>query len=368
MALLMRDKDPIYVARPFLPHIDSLMEYVRKIYESRTLTNRGPLVSMLEEELSDFLGVRHLILTANGTLALQVAYRALGLKQNVITTPFSFVATTSTLVWEGIRPVFADIHPRKLTLDPVNIAKNVTAGTTGIVPVHVFGNPCDVESIKEIAEDRRLRVVYDAAHAFGVKYKGKSILNHGDVSILSFHATKLFHTIEGGAIVTSDAETARLVRSMINFGITGYDKISGLGINAKMNEFEAAMGLCVLKNFPRILASYRKAWMTYHESLDGLVDFPELSMHTEWNYSYVPILLRDEKQLLKVKKKLNANRIYPRRYFYPSLDTLQYLVDVSSHPVSRSVSQRILCLPNYYGLNQVTIKMITKLIKETVEK
>lgn len=358
--------EPIYVTRPFLPSKEALLRYIDEIYYSGRLTNHGPFVRQLEEKLRDYLGVKNLILVANGTLALQIAYRSLSLNGHAITTPFSFVASTSSLVWERIKPVYADIDPKRLTIDPINLKKAITSKTRGIVPVHVFGNPCDIESIDEIATSNSLSVIYDAAHAFGVRYKGRSVLSYGDVSAISFHATKLFHTIEGGAIITSNTEIAQKIRQMIDFGITDVDKVESLGINAKMNEFEAVMGLGVLENINGILKSRRKLWSEYYDMLVGCVEFPELAPYTEWNYSYVPVLFRDEKQLLKVKEKLNQNNFYPRRYFYPSLDTLPYVRHKSSCRVSRNVSGRILCLPTYFGMEDEVVKSIAKLIKEGI--
>ena len=236
----------IPVTKAYLPDRKKLTQYIDQIYENGWLTNNGPLLQKLENRLASYLGVKNLILVANGSLALQLAYKALDLRGEVVTTPFSFAATTSTLAWEGLEPKFADIDKRSFNIDPKNIEKIITDKTTAIVPVHVFGNPCEVELISDLAKKYNLKVVYDAAHAFGVTYKGQSVLKYGDISTLSFHATKIFHTIEGGAVITENDEIAKKIRSLINFGITGPDKIEGIGTNAKMNEFEAAMGHCVL--------------------------------------------------------------------------------------------------------------------------
>jgi dTDP-4-amino-4,6-dideoxygalactose transaminase len=236
----------IPVTRPYLPSRERLDKYIDRIYESAWLTNRGPLLQELESRLSEFLDVQHVILVANGSLALQLAYKALELTGEVITTPFTFLATSSTLVWEGLTPVFADISPESLNLDPKKIEALISKKTSAIVPVHVYGNPCDVEAIQSLADKHGLKVIYDAAHAFGVRFKGRSILKYGDVSILSFHATKIFHTIEGGAVVTNDPKIAERLRQLINFGLSGPETIERAGTNAKMNEFEAAMGMAVL--------------------------------------------------------------------------------------------------------------------------
>ncbi|MGE4518380.1 MAG: DegT/DnrJ/EryC1/StrS family aminotransferase [Desulfobacteraceae bacterium] len=345
----------IPVTKSYLPDKEKFKSYIDKIYESGQLTNNGPLLKELEERLKNYLGVRNIILVANGSLALQVAYKSLNLTGEVITTPFSFVATTSTLAWEGLKPVFADINPDTFNLDPENIESLITEKTSAILPVHVFGNPCEVEKIEEVAKKHNLKVIYDGAHAFGVKYKNKSIFNYGDISTLSFHATKLFHTIEGGAIITNDDEIAHKVRLLINFGITGPDKIEGLGTNAKMNEFEAAMGLCVLNDIEDIINERKKVFERYFKGLNGIVKFQKFNSYSTRNFSYVPVLFKDEDELLKVKNKLNEKNIFPRRYFFPSLDTLKYLNSENSCSASAKISSKILCLPtflNFFNSNQ----------------
>ncbi|MDY0348813.1 MAG: DegT/DnrJ/EryC1/StrS family aminotransferase [Tenuifilaceae bacterium] len=341
----------IPVTRSYLPDIKKLKSYIDRIYESGYLTNRGPLVQELEERLRSYLGVKHLILVANGSLALQLAYKALNLQGEVITTPFSFAATTSTLVWEGLKPVFADIDPQTFNLNPKNIEALITPQTSAIVPVHVFGNPCEVETIDAMAQKHGLKVVYDAAHAFGVQYKEKSVLTHGDISTLSFHATKLFHTIEGGAVITSDDELARKVRLLINFGITGPTSIEGLGTNAKMNEFEAAMGLCVLDDMEKIVQGRKEVWERYEKALNDKIGFQKFNPHGTRNYAYVPVLFKDEAELLRVQKALNEEDIFPRRYFYPSLDTLAYIDSLWPCKISKHIAESILCLPQFLDLN-----------------
>src|SRR5690554_2937 len=315
----------IPVTKSYLPSKEKYKAYIDRIYESAWLTNNGSLLQELEQRLKDYLGVKHLILVANGSLALQLAYKALDLKGEVITTPFSFAATTSTLVWEGLTPVFADIDPHSFNVDPKQIEALITPKTSAILPVHVFGNPCEVEAIQVIADKHKLKVIYDAAHAFGSQYKGQSVLNYGDISTLSFHATKLFHTIEGGAVITSDDELAHKIRLLINFGITGPTTIESVGTNAKMNEFEAAMGLCVLDEIDIIKTERKAIWQTYHQELKGVVKFQQWNPRSQNNHAYAPVLFKSEAQLLKVEAKLKQNNIIPRRYFYPSLDTLDYL-------------------------------------------
>ena len=353
----------IVVNKPYLPDKEKYKAYIDELFESGWLTNNGKLVQELEDRLQAYLKVRNVVLTANGSLALQLAYHALGLTGEVITTPFSFAATTNTMVWEGLKPVFADIDPQTFNLNPDNIEAKITSKTSAIVPVHVYGNPCDVESIQTIADQYGLKVVYDAAHAFGVDYKGESVLNHGDISALSFHATKLFHTIEGGAVVTNDDKLAQKVRYLTNFGIT----VSGIkypGINAKMNEFEAAMGLCVLDDIEQITQGRQQVWQAYKNELKGLVDFQTFNADANNNHAYAPVLFRSEQDLLKVESQLKASDIITKRYFYPSLDTLGYLSKDVKMSIARDIAGRILCLPISTELSQHSQTHIISLIKE----
>jgi dTDP-4-amino-4,6-dideoxygalactose transaminase len=358
----------IPVTKAYLPNKDKYQSYIDRIYESGWLTNNGALLQELEQRLAKHLGVKHLICVANGSLALQLAYKALELKGEVITSPFSFAATTNTLVWEGLTPVFADIHPTCFNLDPDNIESLITENTSAIVPVHVFGNPCQVEVIQTIADKHNLRVVYDAAHAFGTNYteqKGQthSVLNYGDISTLSFHATKLFHTVEGGAVITNNDELARKIRLLINFGITGPTTIESVGTNAKMNEFEAAMGLCVLDEIDTIKAERQRIWQTYQQELPGLVNFQQWNPQSDNNHAYAPVLFESEQQLLKVEAKLKETNILPRRYFYPSLDTLEYHGAKQVCEISRDIASRILCLPIYPTLSEKEQQKVLKILK-----
>jgi dTDP-4-amino-4,6-dideoxygalactose transaminase len=268
-------------------------------------------------------------------------------------------------VWEGLTPVFADIDPQTFNIDPQQIESRITEKTSAIVPVHVFGNPCEVELIQHIANKYGLKVVYDAAHAFGVQYKEQSVLKHGDMSTISFHATKLFHTIEGGAVITDNEELANKVRLMINFGITGPESIESLGTNAKMNEFEAAMGLCVLDEIKDIVGQREEIWGIYRKELAGKVKFQEWSVHVQ-NHAYAPVLFENEIQLIRVLKKLNQVHIYPRRYFYPSLNTIQYMKSMDPCKKSEDIASRILCLPIYPGLDEQTLSKITEIIKAEI--
>jgi dTDP-4-amino-4,6-dideoxygalactose transaminase len=356
----------INVTKSYLPDIEKYKSYIDEIYKSGWLTNQGPLVQKLEARLKEYLGVKHIILVSNGTIALDIAYKVLELKGEVITTPFSFVATTSSLMIGGLKPIFADIDEKSLNLNPNNIEKLITPNTSAILPVHVFGNACEVEKIEQIAKKHNLKVVYDAAHAFDVKYKEKSVLNYGDISTISFHATKLFHTIEGGAIITNDDELASKIRYFINFGIKNAQEIPYVGTNAKMNEFEAAMGLCVLDDIEEIKEKRKIIIETYRKELKNLVEFQEQNKNATENYSYMPVVFKSEDELLKVQKALNEKEIYPRRYFYPSLDTLDYIEPKQECKMSRDISKRILCLPLFVGLEELEAMKIVDILKSSL--
>ena len=358
----------INVTKTYLPDKNKFIRYVDKIYSSGWVTNRGPLVKELEERLSSYLGVKNVVLVSNGTAALEVAYRALSLSGDVITTPFSFVATTSSLVSNSLAPKFADIDVETFNISPMEIDKRITCNTSAIVPVHVFGNACDVGEIDRIAKLNNLKVIYDAAHAFGVEFGGQSLLNFGDVSTLSFHATKLFHSIEGGALIVNDESILEKVRLMINFGIDGPDSVKEFGINAKMNEFEAAMGLCVLDDIDEIIEKRQHATYFYESKLNELVLFQKHNERASRNYSYFPIVFDNEQQVLTVKNALAERGINTRRYFYPSLDRLPYIDDNVEMKNSRSLSQRILNLPLYEGLPQSDQLNIINLVKKNVRK
>ncbi len=356
----------INVTKTYLPNKEKYKKYIDEIYENGWLTNNGPLVQRLEKRLAEYLGVKNIILVSNGTVALEIAYRTLDIKGFAITTPFSFVATTSSLVTNNISPIFADIDENSFNLDPKNIEKLITPSTSAIVPVHVFGNACEVEDIEQVAKKHNLKVIYDAAHAFDVKYKEQSVLNYGDISTLSFHATKLFHSIEGGALIINDDELVQKARYLINFGIKNTEEIPHLGTNAKMNEFEAAMGLCVLDDIEEIKEKRRILIENYRMELKDLVHFQEQNENATENYSYFPIVFKNEEQLLKVQKALNEKQIFPRRYFYPSLDTLEYIEPKQECKISRDISIRILCLPIYTELERNVQNTISKIIKDNL--
>lgn len=354
----------INVTRAYLPDKSKLFGYIDQIYDSAWLTNNGKFCKELEIRLKEYLGVKNLILVSNGTLALQIAYKALEISGSAITTPFSFVATSSSLLWEKIRPIFADIDHLSWNLSVNNIEKAITTDTSAIVPVHVYGNPCEVEKIQEIAQKNNLKVIYDGAHAFGVKYKGDSVLNWGDITTLSFHATKLFHTIEGGAIVTNSDELAKKVRKLINFGITGTESIECEGINCKMNEFQAAMGLCVLEEMDNIISGRKRVWDYYRNNLPDRFPIQNWSMHSNQNYHYFPILFESNCDLKFFQEKMNSRNIFPRRYFFPSLDSLEFIGQKNKCAISNDIAGRILCLPIYPSLSEDDLSMIVEVLSE----
>src|SRR5690606_12804392 len=335
----------ILVTKTFLPPQAEYNVILKRAWDAGWITNRGALVLELEEKLKSYLQVPNMLVTTNGTLPLQIAIKALGLTGEIITTPFSYVATTSSIVWEGCTPVFVDIHPEYLTIDETKIEAAITSKTTGILATHVFGNPCAVEEITAIAKKHNLKVIYDAAHCFGVTYKGKSIFEYGDVSTCSFHATKLFHTGEGGALFTNDNELFNTLFYQHNFGHKGKEDFQGLGINAKMSELQAAMGLAVLPYIDNILGNRERVVTIYAEELQSLNQL-KIREETLWNFAYFPVIFPTEAILLRVQAKLNELNIYPRRYFYPCLTSLPYIVE-GDCPISEDISKRILCLPLY---------------------
>ncbi|MCT4587339.1 MAG: DegT/DnrJ/EryC1/StrS family aminotransferase [Carboxylicivirga sp.] len=340
----------IQVTAPFLPPKEEFYAYVDKIWDKNWLTNNGPLLNELELSLKEYLGVKHFLFVNNGTIALQLAIKALNLKGEIITTPFSFIATTSSIVWENCKPVFADIDKQTYNIDPAKIESCITKDTSAILATHVFGNPCNIEAIEDIARKYQLKVIYDAAHCFGVKYQGKSVLEYGDISTLSFHATKLYHTTEGGGLVCNSAELTYRLSQMRNFGFKTAESFDGVGINGKNSELHAAMGLCNLKYIDEILVKRKEQFEYYQLKLNNLkVSYQSIQNGTSYNYAYFPILFKTEEELLKAKAELEVNWIYPRRYFYPSLSGLHYVSEQNT-PISDSISSRILCLPLYHQL------------------
>lgn len=352
----------IPVTKPFLPPSEEFKEYIDRIWERNWLTNNGPLVNELELQIKSYLGLQHMLFLGNGTIALQIAMKALNLTGEIITTPFSYVATTSSIVWEGCKPVFADIDPLSLNIDPAKIEALITPQTTAVLATHVYGNPCDIDRIAVIAKKHQLKVIYDAAHCFGTTYKNKSVFDYGDISTGSFHATKIFHSVEGGAVFTSDAELLKKMSYLRNFGHSSADGFTGFGINGKNSEFHAAMGLCNLKYISEILKARMAACKLYDEKLSTLaVQKPVINPKSHWNHSYYPIIFNSEEQLLKSLKELNDGWIYPRRYFYPSLSKLDY-VEPQNTPIADDISKRVLCLPLYHGIREEDIAYVTRLL------
>lgn len=350
----------IPVTKPFLPPIAEYMAQVQRAYDNEWLTNRGELVLELEEKLKAYLDVSNILITNNGTIPLQIALKLLGNGAEVITTPFSYVATTAAIVWENCTPVFVDIHPEYLTIDETLIEDAITPKTTCILATHVFGNPCNVEEIDRIAKKHNLKVIYDAAHCFGVKYKGKSIFEYGDISTCSFHATKLFHTGEGGAIFCKDEELRHKIFYSHNFGHNGPNDFYGVGINGKISELQAAMGLAVLPYMDSILEKRKEIMEFYNANLDFSKIRPlKIRENTTWNYSYYPIVFNNEDSLINMQSQLNEMDIYPRRYFNPSLNKLKYIRS-KEYIISEGISNRILCLPLF---NNLTLKNIESTIK-----
>ena len=356
----------INVTKTFLPPLAEYEKQLQRVWDNGWVTNHGELLQELEKYLKEYLNVSNLILMTNGTLPIQIALKLLANEGEVITTPFSYVATTSAIVWESCTPVFVDIHPEYLTIDETKIEAAITQKTTAILATHVFGNPCNVEVIETIAKKHNLKVIYDAAHCFGVTYKEKSLFEYGDVSTCSFHATKLFHTGEGGAAFTNNKELLYKMFYSHNFGHNGPIDFHGVGINAKISELQAAMGLSLLPYLEMILKERKKVCDQYDEFLDfNRLKKLKIREATTWNYSYYPIILPSEEILLKVQKALNENNIFPRRYFHPSLNTLPY-VNTSQMPVSESISERVLCLPLYVGIEAENLDRICHIILKNI--
>jgi dTDP-4-amino-4,6-dideoxygalactose transaminase len=352
----------IDITKPFLPPFEEYQEYVQQIWERNWLTNNGPLVNELELRLKQHLDVNHLLYLNNGTVALQIAIKALDLKGEIITTPFSYIATTSSIVWEGCTPIFVDVDPDTLNIDASKIEASVTENTSAIIATHTYGNPCDIEAIDALAKKYNLKVVYDAAHCFGTLYKGKSIFDFGDISTSSFHATKIFHTVEGGAVFTKNPDLLRRMAYMRNFGHNGPKDFAEVGINGKNSELHAAMGLVNLKYIDAIQQSRKKQYDRYDFWMTSLhVKKLKVMQGIQYNYAYYPILFETEEALLKAVELLNAHWVYPRRYFYPSLNNLRYL-DRQVTPVCDDLCTKVLCLPLYHTLSTEEIDLVCRLL------
>jgi dTDP-4-amino-4,6-dideoxygalactose transaminase len=356
----------IPVTKPFLPPQPAYEHYLSGIWKRQWLTNMGPLASELEMKLKEYLQVNHLLFVTNGTVALQMAIKALDLKGEIITTPFSFVATTSSIVWEGCAPVFVDIDKDSLNIDVSLIEAAITPNTSAILATHVYGNPCDVVAIEKIAKKHKLKVIYDGAHAFGVRVNGKSIFEYGDISTCSLHATKLYHTIEGGLVFTKDPEVLKKLAYIRNFGFDGPEAFAELGINGKNSEFHAAMGLANLEYISKINAQRKLLTERYNNKLVNLkAHRPGLHPEANLNYAYYPLVFDDEKMMLETMDYLKLHEVFTRRYFYPSLaNTLPYL-EPKNFEVTDVVAKRILCLPLYYDLTVEEVDLICRLILRT---
>ncbi|MGH8439532.1 MAG: DegT/DnrJ/EryC1/StrS family aminotransferase [Pseudomonas sp.] len=366
---------PITVTSPLLPPLEEFVPYLEKIWDSKRLTNAGPFHEQLEQELAEYLGVKHISLFSNGTLALVTALQALRITGEVITTPYSFVATAHSLLWNNLKPVFVDIDPRTNNLDPQRIVEAITPATTAILPVHCYGIPCDVQGIQEIADTYGLKVIYDAAHAFGVRQDGNSILNNGDVSILSFHATKVFNTFEGGAIVCQDEKLKRRIDFLKNFGFVDETTIMATGINGKMNEIQAAFGVLQLRHIDDALSRRRQVFERYRDALEGLDGISVLQQPEglDWNYAYCPVLIDGERfgtSRDDLYALYRAQDILVRRYFYPLICEFPMYRGLLSSDLSRlthahQVSRQVLCLPIFPDLEAHTQAAIIEVLRGT---
>lgn len=351
----------INVTKSFLPPRHEYDKILDRAWSSGWLTNRGQLVTELEDKLRDYLGVKNILIVNNGTIAIQIAIKALSLRGEIITTPFSYVATTSSIVWEGCIPVFADIDEKTLNIDPDEIERKITEKTVAILATHVFGVPCDDHRLRSLANKYNLKLIYDAAHTFGSKMNNQSICSFGDIGTLSFHATKLFHTVEGGAIICQDDELFKKMYYMHNFGHNGPENFHGLGINGKISEFNAAMGLAVLPYTSLIIGNRKQRYEAYAYSLDKRLQFQQMPANINYNYAYMPVVFDSESQLLKIRDALCKQGINPRRYFYPSLNKLPYC-NSDNMPKSECISERILCLPLYYDLPMADVERICSIV------
>lgn len=358
----------IFVTQPSLAPLNEFTENLKGVWDRRILTHNGPLVQEFEAELQNNIGVPHLTTVNNGTMALQIAIKALELQGEIITTPFTWIATVSAIKWEGCKPVFCDIDPKTLNIDPAKIEALITENTVAIMPVHVFGTPCNVTEIERIAKKHSLKVIYDAAHAVGSMFGGKSLLSYGEISATSFHATKLFNCAEGGGCITTDPGLDKKIKRIRFFGHSD-DKTDIIedGFNGKLTEIHAALGLANLKYYDEVLQDRKAKYLFYKKELQVLsnIRFQDISLG-ETNYSYFPVIFDTEEQLLKVEEGLNEHGIFPRRYFYPSVNKYTKVVSYQPCPISEDVSVRILCLPLYYNLEIVDLELVCEIIKNTV--
>jgi dTDP-4-amino-4,6-dideoxygalactose transaminase len=366
-------REAIFVTQPFLPPLEEFLPYLEQIWQNKVLTNGGPFHQQLEQELCRYLGVEHISLFANGTLALVTALQALRITGEVITTPYSFVATTHSALWNGVKPVFVDIHPETLNIDPAKIEAAITPQTTAILAVHCYGHPCDVDAIEKIADTYNLRVIYDAAHAFGVQCHCGSVLKHGDLSVLSFHATKVFNTFEGGAIICPDLKTKVRIDHLKNFGFAGETSVVATGINGKMNEFSSALGLLQLKQIDHAISQRQEVDQAYRKGLAGVrgVRCVNDSGETRANFAYFPILIGPDYPLRRdeLYERMKADGVHPRRYFYPLISSFAMYkglpsADPNNLPVAHQAAEQVLCLPIYPGLEPDVVNEICRFIAE----
>ena len=360
------NKENIYVTQPTLAPLSKVNALMEKIWATGIMTHNGPLVQEFEKKTAEYLGVKNLVAVANGTLAIQMAIRALHLKGEIITTPFTFIATLSAIIWEGCTPVFVDIDKDTLNIDFKKIEEKITKNTVAILPVHVFGNTCAIEEIDEIAKKHNLKVIYDAAHAFGVKYKGKSVFEYGDISATSFHATKMLNTTEGGACITTNEELNEELKRIRFFGFDNSKDVVTDGFNGKMTEVHAAVGIANLDWMDKALADRKEKYFYYKDNLSKNKNLSFQKITDYCNYSYFPVIFESEQDLLKCEKALNSEHYFPRRYFYPSVNTFSKIVPYVNMPVSEDIASRILCLPLYYTLKNQHIQNIVEIINKTI--
>ena len=363
----MNDK-PVFVTMPSLAPLDELMELLAGVWDRGILTHNGPLVQQFEKEIQDILGVNNFVAVTNGTVALQLAIKALGLKGEIITSAFTWIATVSSIMWENCRPIFVDIDPETLNIDPGKIEEKITSQTCAIMPVHVFGNACNVEEIDEIAKHHNLKVIYDAAHAVGTVYKNKSLLRYGDISATSFHATKLLNTAEGGGCIANNSELYEKLKRIRFFGHNEAKDVVEEGCNGKMTEVHAALGLANLKHYKQVLEDRKRKYFLYKNILSTTdkIKFQKINEEAV-NYSYFPVIFNNELTLFRVVQKLNANNIFPRRYFFPSVNTYHNLLPYQKMPHSEDISSRILCLPLYFKLREEQIEEISAMILTSLD-
>jgi dTDP-4-amino-4,6-dideoxygalactose transaminase len=356
----------INITKSYLPPLEEYVKHLEGIWKSVHLTNNGPLVQRLEEELKDYLGIQKLLFCGNGTIVLQMAIKALGLTKEIITTPFSYCASTHAILWENCTPVFADVRSDDFTIDPHKIEPLINENTEAILATHVYGNLCQIEAIEALAKKHNLKVIYDGAHSFGATYKGKSALAYGDISTCSFHATKVFHTVEGGLVTCNDDAVAEKLNLYRSFGHR-FDDYIDMGINGKNSEFHAAMGICNLPVVPQLIEARKERFARYDAQLNlAKLQRPVIQPETGYNYAYYPVVLESEAKLLEVKAALEQVGINPRRYFYPSLNTLKFLKTTQPCPISEDIAIRALCLPMYPDLEEEVIDQVCEIVNSYI--